>query len=573
MSTVAPNPSKPAAPPTAPTAETIKIKVDGREIEVPKMMPDWQGKPAATTMLQACQLAGVDVPHYCYHPKLPIAGNCRMCLVEFGLPMMGPDRKLMLNEDGTPKIAKQVLPYEPSQPRGAIACATPISPGMEIYPSSPATKQMREGVLEGLLINHPLDCPICDQAGECKLQEYSVQYGQAESRFVETKVHKPKAVDLGPRIVLDDERCILCTRCIRFTKDIVGDDKLGIVNRGSYNTLAAYPGTQFDNNYTLNTVDICPVGALTSKDFRFKMRVWFLKETKSICTSCATGCNIIVSSREDRVYRYEPRQNEAVNSCWMCDYGRLNYKWINREDRLTDVIAQGERTTWTNALGEVGQKLRSAAPGSVALIASARQCNEELFLLKKLADKVGALTDSIPRTDVGDHLLLSADRNPNSRAAALMGLSAAPVGSRIASIAEGIRNGTIKTLIVFGEDVTRHGIGEDLLGRLETLVVCDILPGGTTRRAHYLLPGCAHVEKHGSFTNGKGRVQRFLKASEPPGSARPEWEFLHELVFSVTGQNGFVNIEGLFNQMAREIPAFNGLTWAALGDLGVNLAS
>ena len=573
MSTVATNESKPAPSPAPPPVEKIKIKVDGREIEVPRLMPDWQGKPVPTTMLQACLVAGVDVPHYCYHPKLPIAGNCRMCLVEFGLPMMGPDRKPVLNEDGTSKVAKQVLPYDPSQPRGAIACATPISPGMEIYPSSKATQQMREGVLEGLLINHPLDCPICDQAGECKLQEYSVQYGQAESRFVETKVHKPKAVDLGPRIVLDDERCILCTRCVRFTKDIVGDDKLGIVNRGSYNTLAAYPGTLFDNNYTLNTVDICPVGALTSKDFRFKMRVWFLKETKSICTSCATGCNIVVGSREGRVYRYEPRENEAVNSCWMCDFGRLNYKWINREDRLTEVLVRGERTTWTNALGEIGQKLRAVSPGSVALLASARQSNEELFLLRKLSDKVGAVTDSVARMGEADHLLLNADRNPNSRGAALMGLSADPPGSRIPSIADGIRNGAIKTLIVFGEDATRHGIGEDLLGGLETLIVSDLLPNKTTGRAHYLLPGCAHVEKRGSFTNARGRVQRFVKGIEPPGNARPEWEFLHELVFSVTGQNGFVSIEGLFNQMAREIPQFNGVSWAALGETGVAITS
>ena len=190
---------------------------------------------------------------------------------------------------------------------------------MEIYTNTPGVKQMREGVLEFLLINHPLDCPICDQAGECKLQEYSVEYGQANSRFAEEKVHKPKHVDLGPRIVLDDERCILCTRCIRFSRDIAGDDALGIVNRGSYNTLSAYPGKAFDNNYTLNTVDICPVGALTSKDFRFQMRVWFLKETKSVCTSCATGCNIVIGSREEKIYRYEPRENDAVNSCWMCD--------------------------------------------------------------------------------------------------------------------------------------------------------------------------------------------------------------------------------------------------------------
>ena len=568
--------TKPAAPAAPPPVEKLKIKVDGREVEVPKLMPDWQGKLVPTTMLQACQIAATEVPHYCYHPKLPIAGNCRMCLVEFGLPAMGPDRKPLLNEDGTPKIARQTLPYEPQTPRGAIACATPISPGMEIYPSSPATRQMREGVLEELLINHPLDCPICDQAGECKLQEYSVEHGQATSRFVEAKVHKPKSVDLGPRIVLDDERCILCTRCIRFTKDIAGDDKLGIVNRGSYNTIAAFPGTQFDNNYTLNTVDICPVGALTSKDFRFQMRVWFLKETKSLCTSCGTGCNTIIGSREEKVYRYEPRQNDAVNSTWMCDSGRLNYKWINREDRLTQVVrrtSSGERevSSWIPVIKELSEKLRRASQGSVAIVASARQTNEELFLLSKLAKKLGAITDSVPRVGEGDKLLVNADKNPNTNGARVTGIAFTEVGINLPRIAAGLAAGTIKTLIVFGEDVTQHGIGADLLSKVETLIVSDILPNATTAAAHYLLPGCAHVEKRGSFTNVKGRVQRFMKAIEPKGDARAEWEFLHDLVFNVTGQNGFVSIEGLFNQMAREVPAFNGLTWGGLGDLGVTV--
>jgi NADH-quinone oxidoreductase subunit G len=435
---------------------------------------------------------------------------------------------------------------------------------------------MREGVLEFLLINHPLDCPICDQAGECKLQEYSVDYGQAASRFVEEKVHKPKRVDLGPRIVLDDERCILCTRCIRFTRDIGGDDALGIVNRGSYSTLAKYPGKEFDNNYTLNTVDLCPVGALTSKDFRFQMRVWFLKETKSICTSCATGCNIVIGSREDKVYRYEPRENDSVNSCWMCDYGRLNYKWINREGRLTQCAtstAEGGMVhrTWTTVMKEISEKLNQSAPGSAAIIASARQTNEELYLLKKLAAKFNALTDSVPRVGKGDKLLLNADRNPNSTGAQLIGISFTEMGINLPKIAEGIRNGTIKTLIVFGEDVTKHGIGADLLEKLDTLIVSDILPNETTKFAHYLLPGCAHAEKRGTFTNVKGRVQRFMKAIEPKGEARAEWEFLHELVFDVTGQNGYVTIEGLFNQMASEVSAFKGLTWAGLGDAGVTV--
>jgi NADH-quinone oxidoreductase subunit G len=565
MSIAAPTETKPAPPAT----DMIKVRVNGKEVETPRTMPDpVSGRPVPTTMIQACAMAKVDVPHYCYHPKLPIAGNCRMCLVEFGTPAIGPDRKPILNPDGTPRIAKA--------PRPAIACATPISPGMEIYTDTPTVKLMRQGVLEFLLINHPLDCPICDQAGECKLQEYSVDYGQAESRFAETKVHKPKRVDLGPRIVLDDERCILCTRCIRFTRDVVGDDALGIVNRGSYNTLTAYPGKVFDNNYTLNTVDICPVGALTSKDFRFRMRVWFLKETKSLCTSCATGCSIVIGSREEKIYRYEPRENDAVNATWMCDYGRLNYKWIGREDRLVEVRSpkskvQSQPDGWAAVLKEISAKLKQAPAGSAAIIASARQTNEELYLLARLAKKLGALTDSVPRAGESDKLLLNADRNPNSNGARLIGIAAEPMGSNLPKIAEGIRSGRIRTLIVVGEDVTRHGLGTDLLSRLETFIVSDILPNETTPLAHYLLPGCAYAEKRGTFTNTNGRVQKFMKAIEPSGDARPEWEFLHELVFNITGRDRLVSIEGLFNQMAAEIPAFNGLTWAGLGDTGMTV--
>jgi NADH-quinone oxidoreductase subunit G len=539
-------------------------------------MPDWQGKPQPTTMLQACTLAGASVPFYCYHPKLPVAGNCRMCLVEFGTPAIGPDRKPVLNPDGTPKIMRSVLPYEPGTPRGAISCATPISPGMEIYPNSPATKQMREAVLESLLINHPLDCPICDQAGECKLQEYSVQYGQAASHFAEEKVHKPKHFDLGPRIVLDDERCILCSRCIRFTRDIAGDDALGFTERGSHSTLTRYPGKKFDNNYTLNTADICPVGALTSKDFRFQMRVWFLRESSSICTSCSTGCNIMVGSRENKVYRYEPRENDAVNSCWMCDEGRLNYKWINREDRLSSIQgkkfkAQASHTAWSEVMSQIAEVLSLASSGSVAVIASARQTNEELYLLRKLATRFNALTDTVPRNGQGDHLLVSADKNPNSNGAILTGFAPKTVGANLPKIADAIRNGSVKTLLVFGEDVTKHGIGADLLDRLETLIVSDILPSATTARAHYLLPGCAHVEKSGSFVNGKGRAQRFFQNIQPKGQSRAEWEFLHELARSLCQQEPCIGIEGLFRQMASEVPAFKDLTWAALGNLGVTV--
>ena len=450
---------------------------------------------------------------------------------------------------------------------------------------------MREGVLESLLINHPLDCPICDQAGECKLQEYSVDYGQSTSRFVEAKVHKPKAVDLGPRIMLDAERCVLCTRCIRFTRDVAHDDKLGIVNRGSYNTIATFPGTPFDNNYTLNTVDICPVGALTSKDFRFKMRVWFLKESKSICTSCSTGCNILIGSREETIYRYTPRENDAVNGPWMCDAGRLNYKWIQRDDRLKDVLVRGQKSTWAVALSEIADRLKKAPAGSVAIIASARLANEELWLLSKLKAKLGAVSDSIARNGAADKLLVSADKNPNINGARLTGICFTEVGINLAKIATGIEQGKIKTLLVLGENLVKysvnpgalrdketvsevveeHALTAELLGKLETLVVSDILPNETTKLAHYVLPAMAHAEKRGSFTNGKGRVQKFMKAVEAPGEAKAEAEFLATLVTDVAGAKVAATPEGLFNEMAKEVPAFAGLTWAALGDTGATV--
>ncbi len=529
MATTAPNAARaPAAPP-----ETITVTVNGREITLPRTTRDWEGRAVATTMIQACEAAGVTVPHYCYHHGLPVAGNCRMCLVDYGIPALGPERQPLCNPDGSLIINKS--------PRPAIACATPLSPGMAIYTETPNVKAMREGVLEFLLINHPLDCPICDQG----------------------------AVDLGPRIMLDDERCILCTRCIRFTRDVVKDDALGIINRGSYNTIAAYPGRQFDNNYTLNTVDICPVGALTSKDFRFKMRVWFLKETKSVCTSCAMGCNTLIGSREGVIHRLTPRDNPAVNQSWMCDFGRLNYKWIGGENRLREVSSQkAEVGGWTAALKAIANRLRAASQGSVGLIASARLANEELYLLSLLAQHLGAVTDSVPHAGDHDEFLVKADKNPNSSGARLLGLAADPLGSRLTAIADGIRAGAIQTLLVFGEDVTACGIGAELLARLETLVASDVLPSATTAAAHFVLPGCAAAEKRGSFINLNGQVQRFLKAIEPPGDARPEAEFFAELVTALTGRKLPVTMEGLFNEMAANVPAFAGLTWAELGDTG-----
>jgi NADH-quinone oxidoreductase subunit G len=255
----------------------------------------------------------------------------------------------------------------------------------------------------------------------------------------------------------------------------------------------------------------------------------------------------------------------------MCDSGRLNYKWIGREDRLKDVMIRGQKSSWTVALNEIAAKLKAAPQGSVAIVGSSRQTNEELWLLKKLADNLGAMTDSVARVGEGDKLLLNADRNPNKTGARLTGICQASAGIKMMPIAQFIGAGKIKTLVVFGEDVTKCGIDAETLAKLETLIVADILPNETTKRAHYVLPGCAHAEKRGTFTNVKGRVQKFMKAVEAPGDARAEWEFLHDLVYNVTGQDGFLTIEGLFNEMAKDVPALSGLTWAGLGDTGVTV--
>ncbi len=349
-----------------PKPDLITVNIDGREIAVPK----------GTNMIEAARLLGIEVPHFCYHPKLTVAGNCRMCLVEMGTPAVDPATKQPVMDPATGK------PQIRWMPKPTIACFTNASPGLHIRTNTPLVKGCREGVMEFLLINHPLDCPICDQAGECKLQEQATGYGRGTSRFVEQKNVKPKRTALGPRVTLDDERCILCSRCIRFCKEIAQDDVLGFVDRGSYSTLTCYPGRKLENNYSLNTVDICPVGALTSTDFRFKMRVWFLKTAASICTESSVGANTEVWSREGVIYRITPRRNDEVNDAWMADSGRMLYKQVAAENRLTACSVEGRP-----AEPEVAAKtaLGLLRAGGVAIVGSGRSSVEEQYLTRKLA--------------------------------------------------------------------------------------------------------------------------------------------------------------------------------------------
>ncbi len=536
---------------TATEVPMLNVQVDG----------EWKQFPKGTRLIEACMKSGSFIPHYCYHPKLSSPGNCRMCLVEMGMPKMTPDRKPIMGADGKPEIAWS--------PRPAISCATEVSEGMGVRTTSPMVEECRKGVMEFLLINHPLDCPICDQAGECRLQEFSVEYGKGDSRFLEDKVKKPKRVDIGPRIVLDDERCIMCSRCIRFMQEVAKDDVLGFVNRGSHTTLTVYPGRSLDNNYSLNTVDICPVGALTSKDFRFGMRVWFLRETKSIDVNCGTGANILISSRENALYRITPRENDFVNSCWMPDNHRLNYHYVNSPERLKDPAVRGEEppAKWPHAIQTAVAQLQKNA-GATAMIASARMTNEEMFLAARLAKTLGiTLLDVLPRPQKGDGFLISDDGNPNTSGAKLFDLAT----GKLPEIASGVASGKIKALLVLGEDAVDCGIAEGDLAKLDALVVTSILPDKTTAAASVVLPSASWAEKRGSMINLKGRLQRLNQAIASPGQARDDWEILRDLIQAAGGSNGIYTIDELFQQMAGATTALAGLSLGRIGDIGIEL--
>lgn len=531
----------------------INVQVDG----------EWKQFPKGTRLIEACMKAGSYVPHYCYHPALSSPGNCRMCLIEMGTPKMGADRKPELGEDGRPLINWS--------PKPAICCAIEVSEGLAVRTNSPLVEDCRKGVMEFLLINHPLDCPICDKAGECRLQEFSVEYGNAHSRFEDPKVKKPKHVDIGERIVLDDERCILCSRCIRFMDEVAKDDCLGFVDRGGHTHLTVHPGKRLDSNYSLNTVDICPVGALTSKDFRFKMRVWFLKETKTIDTNCGTGSNILIGSRENKIHRITPRENEAVNAYWLPDSHRLNYTYIHREDRLKEPLVDGGSVRWKDAIVAAVASLKANSGTSTAIIASGRMTNEELFLASRLAKTLGTeLIDIRPRAQKGDGFLVSDDGNPNTRGAQLLGVTSTTPGSRLSEIASGIAAGKITSLVVIGENPLHCGLSEVDLSKLASLVTLDILPNESLKFSKIVLPGSASAEKRGSMVNVNGRIQRLNRALNAPGHARDDWEILSDLLKGLDAE-GASSLEDLFKQMASATPALSGLNLGKIGDLGVTL--
>lgn len=505
------------------------------------------------TIIQAAHEAGITIPHYCYHPKLSIAGNCRMCLVEL---------------EGRPKLE--------------ISCNTPVGDDMVVFTNSDRVIEGRRGVLEFLLINHPLDCPICDQAGECGLQDYYMQYGLNKSRFQEEKVHKGKVVDFGPDIVFDGERCILCSRCVRFTQEISQSHELGIFNRGDTVEIATFPGKKLDNPYAGNTVDICPVGALTSKDFRFKIRVWFLKEAKSVCPGCARGCNINVHYNQDRVYRLKPRQNEEVNELWICDAGRFGYKSINDRRVLYPMVRQGAdlaRTDWQTALEQASRALQQHAGAGVGMIAAPQGTNEDLYLLSKLVNHVSTVDQVLlypgePGDE--DDFLIRADKNPNTRGAEAIGLPTPASTEATAALAQAIEQGSIKVLYAIDTDLTA-AFGAEAAERLADKLDCLIVQTSNERpgwqQAHVVLPSAVYTERDGTFTNFEGRVQRLNPAFAPRGEALPAWRIYQRLGQALGQVDDYASAEAVLMELATAVPAFDGMSYAKVGDLGHLLLS
>jgi len=457
------------------------ISIDDKQIEV-------EGRP---TIMQVALANGIPIPQFCWHPRLSIAGNCRICLVEV---------------EKMPKLA--------------ISCQTTVSDGMVVKTKSDKVINAREAVMEFLLINHPLDCPICDEAGECKLQDYAYQHSTGVSRFEFDKVRKPKRVELGPRVTLDTERCIMCSRCVRFCDEIVKTPQLVFTKRGDYVELTTFPGEQLDNNYSMNTIDLCPVGALTSTDFRFKSRVWEMSSTPTICQGCSRGCNVHMWVRNNEILRLTPRLNPEVNDYWMCDHGRLNtFKSVNAGDRIHGPMVRKEgqlvEVGWDEAVASLVSDLKSFEGGEIAAVGSAYATNEDNYIFRRLMNHVGVENFCfLPHVDPdhSDDFLITPDKTPNALGAELVaghgGRPTVDCGSLIAKIA----SGQIKMLYVMEDDLGSVSGFEDVLPKLEILVVHASNHSLTTKHADIVLASSTYAEKNGTMVNVAGRVQRIKPA-------------------------------------------------------------
>lgn len=509
-----------------------KVFVDEHEIEAPDGL----------NMIQVARMAGIEIPHFCYHPGLGVDGNCRLCLIEI---------------DGVAKPQ--------------VACNTFVKDGLKIRTDTEKLKDLRRSVLEFFFLHHPLDCPICDQAGECLLQDFYMEIGQYESRFDLPKHHKRKVVDVGPRIVLDAERCVLCNRCVRFCDKITGTGELRIISRGHRSEIGIFPNRPLDNPYSLNVVDLCPVGALTSKDFRFKCRVWFLDSTKSVCTGCSRGCNILIDHHEGTAYRCRPRENAYVNEWWMCDEGRMTYKSLN-ESRCVKPLIGSKEVRHMEAVSAIADacKVSAGAEDSIAVILSPEMSNESLFVAKEFATKVlktsRVMAGSLKPSGVADEILRKADLYPNRKGCELLSLWRD-------NLRDELSKGGRVALIIQNDLIDHDPKIADDLGRFDTVIALATNLTETTAAASIVHPVTPYSEDEGTFTNADGRVQRFRRAIDARGEARTVIELIDLLAEKLGAEAIRKTGKQIWEEMGKANPEFSGITPAALGDSGMLIRS
>jgi NADH-quinone oxidoreductase subunit G len=514
-----------------------KCIIDGKELDV----------PPGTTVIQAGLMAGIEIPHFCWHPDLPVDGNCRMCLVEI---------------EKMPKLQ--------------IACNTPVTDGMVVRTTSEKAVQAHRTTLEFLLVNHPIDCPVCDQAGECYLQDQYMEHGLHDSKIQpEEKVRKRKVVDLGP-IMLDAERCVLCSRCLRFEANVTGTNSFEFVNRGDHMQISTFENRPITHNYAGNLADVCPVGALLSHDFRFKMRVWFLEATDSVCPGCSTGCNIFIDHRDGEAQRLRPRRNAEVNKSWMCDIGRTEYKEIALDTRVTAARVRGtagwEGASVPTALDALADRLQDAGTAS-AFLATPQATNEDLFAFRVLAEKVGGMLDfrvGDPQDKVRvleDGVLLRADRNPNTQGCLDQGLGRTGVKEILAACAAG----KVKALVLQGPELLRRPEALDALGKVAFVAVMATHEDPLLDRAHLVLPAAMWAEVDGTFTNYQRRVQRLRRAFAAPGSATPRWQMAAGLSMRLGAPLSAATARDVFALLAKAVPGYAGLDFKSVGAGGRSL--
>jgi NADH-quinone oxidoreductase subunit G len=506
--------------------KTINLTIEGRPVSVAE----------GTSLLEAARTVGVLIPHYCYHPGLPVAGVCRMCLVEV---------------EKAPKLAP--------------ACATSVAEGQVVHVHSEKAREARKGVLEMLLINHPLDCPICDQAGECELQDYTFQEGRKDSRYREPKRFNP-VEDFGGDIVYVPNRCILCTRCVRFMDDVAQEPVLNVSERGDRAYIGKFEGKDLTHPWAGNVVDLCPVGALLSKDFLNKARAWELDRTASICPNCTQGCNAIIETRDNTVVRMRPRANPEVNEYFLCDTGRLDYRWMNAPNRLELPQAhQGGALVdvdWDVALGAAATAIRGKR---TLVLASPMLSNEALHLLSRLVRTTGgagafrvARGPEAPLPGVKD-LALRAERAANVTGAEMLGFT------KTDTPLAGLQGGDV---LVIADHALTDAEGAAAARASAVVVIGTTLPAGLSNVVA-VLPITNFAEEEGTFTNLRGRVQRFLQAKAAPGLARPSWFVLSDLLGSLGEAADYFVPADVFAALAASHPEFAGLTYDRIGLRGL----